>query len=57
MRYWVIEMEYKSNYHWGSFAFILHNIVVHKCNSLATDKEKTTFDITKIHEQILYKNI
>lgn len=57
MRYWVLEMEYKSNYHWGSFAFILHNIVVHKCNSLATDKEKTTFDITKIHEQILYKNI
>lgn len=36
MRYWVIEMEYENNYYWRSVAFTLHNIIVHRCQSLAT---------------------
>ena len=51
MRYWVMEMEFKNNYHWGSFTFILHSIIVHKWNSLATDIKRKLQDNIKNHEQ------
>lgn len=55
-----MEIEHKNNYHWGKLAFILHNIIVHKYNSLATDTKGNLQDTTKNYGQtfsLCIKNI
>lgn len=57
MRYWVMKTEYENNYYWGSFAFILHNIIIHTCYFPATDSKRKLQYNTKILEKTfsLYK--